>query len=219
MCSRAAWAGLSSTRLKPSYMPLYIRLGKTSACMNRWENGGPERSGALWGYAWVRAEIWPPAQGSFTTALHFSPMGSSDEFCICLVLFHNGVVSPTLPSHDPNLATVPGKQSGRSSPSLASARAPQLGPECMVGPMPECLTPPPPLAWQEHSFLAEFTQPNCLFCIPVAWHMPNPCVDSLVSDNYTQTFQIGLGELQPATRDYNPCISITPAPNTVPSFE
>lgn len=49
--------------------------------------------------------------------------------------------------------------------------------------------------------------------------MPNPCVDSLVSDNYTQTFQIGLAELQPATGDYNPCISITPAPNTVPSFE
>ena len=143
MCSRAAWAGLSSTRLKPSYIPFYIRLGKTSACMNRWENGGPARPGALQGHARVRAEIWRPAQGSFTTALHFSLMGSSDEFCICLVLFHRGVVSPTLSSHDPNLATVPGKQSGRSSPSLASARAPQSGPECMVGPVPECLTPPP----------------------------------------------------------------------------
>ena len=49
--------------------------------------------------------------------------------------------------------------------------------------------------------------------------MPNPCVDSLVSDNYTQTFQIGLAELQPATGDCNPCLYITPAPNTVPSFE
>lgn len=162
MCSRAAWAGLSSTRLKPSYMPLYIRLGKTSACMNIWENGGPERSGALWGYAWVRAEIWPPAQGSFTTALHFSPMGSLDEFCICLVLFHNGVVSPTLPSHDPNLATVPGKQSGRSSPSLASARAPQLGPECMVGPMPECLTPPHP--WPGTSTPSWQSSPSLIAC-------------------------------------------------------
>lgn len=143
----------------------------------------------------VRTRSWLPAQGSF----HHTPPTSPWQQVRLVSNVLDPVspwfsLSPAVSSLDPRPGHCPQETVMQIFPSMASARAPQSGPECLIGLMPACLTPA--LAWLEHCFLAEFTQPNCLFCIPAAWHMPNPCVDSLVSETTTLGhFQLALVQL------------------------
>lgn len=111
---------MSSTRLKLIIHPTLHPPGKNFSLHEQMREWRSRETRCTPGRARVRADPLP-AQGSFTTALHFSLMGSSDEFYICLVLFHSGGVSPTLSSYDPSLATVP-RSSQADLPIAGSAR-------------------------------------------------------------------------------------------------
>lgn len=77
----------------------------------------------------------------------------------------------------PSLASGLTKQSGRShchqQGHLVQALSVWLG-QCQY-----CDTSPAGLA--RAVLLAGFTQPNCLFCVPAAWHMLIPRVDTLIT--------------------------------------